>query len=286
MTPPENTTETPESRRRARRPVTIQVSWGNGDADATVKLTRSQWHQILAGTEFVASTWSWYEGKRQRVVFSFNDGEGGRLTVGGDDCAEYFRGTLTDALITGAEYPAPPPDAIVFRVLEGGTLWLEGVELPASRAEAYDLALGAAVDVSRLVNAADDCEPLAWYLESERENAEGPEDLTEWLESLSSRDWQEVIRGVRQWLLQKPDWADESDHIPPTARPQGAALEFFRDWDSKDLAAIGVKIVEGEHPGSSYYAAELRLEPAVANAASMRLKLGVWFRKEDAGDAR
>ena len=63
------------------------------------------------------------------------------------------------------------------------------------------------------------------------------------------------------------------------ASGSGAALEYFREWDPDDLLALGVKIVEGEHPGSTYYAAELIRDPAAANATSARRGFGVWFSR-------
>ena len=44
--------------------------------------------------------------------------------------------------------------------------------------------------------------------------------------------------------------------------------------------ALGVVIVEGDRPGSSYFAAELRNELADANAAAQRLGLPFRFRAE------
>jgi hypothetical protein len=38
--------------------------------------------------------------------------------------------------------------------------------------------------------------------------------------------------------------------------------------DDDDLDAISVVIVEGEHPGSTYYAAELEVELDIANKVS------------------
>jgi hypothetical protein len=92
----------------ARRPIAIRVLWGNDDVEATLKVTRGQWAAIVAGELFAAGTWSWYEGKRQRAVFSFNDPEPGDLNVGGEEMAEYYVGRIGDAEILGAEYPGPP----------------------------------------------------------------------------------------------------------------------------------------------------------------------------------
>lgn len=97
----------PSTPRPPRRPIAIRVLWGNDDVEATLKVTRGQWAAIVAGEPFSAGTWSWYEGKRQRAVFSFNDPEPGDLNVGGEEMAEYYVGRIGDAEILGAEYPGP-----------------------------------------------------------------------------------------------------------------------------------------------------------------------------------
>ena len=98
----------PSTPRPPRRPIAIRVLWGNDDVEATLKVTRGQWAAIVAGEPFSAGTWSWYEGKRQRAVFSFNDPEPGDLNVGCEEMAEYYVGRIGDAEILGAEYPGPP----------------------------------------------------------------------------------------------------------------------------------------------------------------------------------
>ena len=50
----------------------------------------------------------------------------------------------------------PPPGATIFEVLEAGTLLMEGVELPETRAEAYDLNPKSLEDAGDLIRAAED----------------------------------------------------------------------------------------------------------------------------------
>jgi hypothetical protein len=87
----------------SRRPVSISTVWGNNDAEATLKVTRSQWNRIIAGAEFAATTWAWYEGKRERVTFRFNSPQCGDLRVDGVEGAEYFLKGINDAIVTGAD---------------------------------------------------------------------------------------------------------------------------------------------------------------------------------------
>ena len=289
----------------------LSVTWGNDDADATLVVSPARWRRICAGKPVSASTWSYYEGTRQRVGFTFNDPNPGDLCVGGDDGAEHFIGRIEEARITGAPYPAQPSHATEFLVHEGGTLSMAGVEPPTSRAEAYDLAADQLTDADDLLATAAACPPLGWLLRREYENArEGltsalaepnlpathpkrrarqaaalaamPADpeagLSVWLASLTQTQVRPVLRAVRTWLREKPDWSQEDDYLPSHTNAQGAALTYFRGMNFTDREALGIVIVEGEHPGSSYYAAELNEDPATANRTAIERGLGVWFR--------
>jgi hypothetical protein len=288
--------------RSDRRPISVRRWWGNGESEATVKLTRPQWRRICAGDAVDASTWAWYEGKRQRVGFWFNHSERGRLHIGGKDGADHYRGTLAEAQITGAEFPPCPPDATQFTVHEGGTLEMAGITLPETRAEAYDLSPRSLRDAADLISAAETCEPLCWYLDQLFEEVKaGPKpgqtypnplaelhakvaaisaaesDLDEWLSDKNEWGLEPIITGVQAWLREEPDWVQEDDHIPPIKNAQGAALAFFQNWDGNDLEALYIVMVEGAHPGSTYYAAELHQDPSATNLIAWQRDLPVWF---------
>jgi len=49
--------------------------------------------------------------------------------------------------------------------------------------------------------------------------------------------------------------------------------------DDDVLAAIGVEIIEGNHPGSSYSVAELRKTLEEANAEAVKQQLNIRFLK-------
>ena len=55
-------------------------------------------------------------------------------------------------------------------------------------------------------------------------------------------------------------------------------MSFFQEMDGKMLDALGVVIVEGDHPGSTYFAAELRGKMEDANAVAEREGLPFRFR--------
>ena len=86
---------------------------------------------------------------------------------------------------------------------------------------------------------------------------------------------------IDEWLDEPVNWSF-SDFWPQGWSSQGRALSFFRDLDFQTADALGVKIIEGEHFGSSYYAAELRLSVAIANVKAEELGLPFRFREETA----
>ena len=84
---------------------------------------------------------------------------------------------------------------------------------------------------------------------------------------------------IQDWLDEDVDW-DESEWFDSCWSGQGAALGFFSDLDAKVRKALGVVIIEGDRPGSSYYAAELRGDIAHANQTAQALGLAFRFRAE------
>ena len=57
------------------------------------------------------------------------------------------------------------------------------------------------------------------------------------------------------------------------------AKRYFERFDYKTLDGLGVLIVEGEHPGSSYYAAVLRQDIDYVNQVARGLGLTFRFRE-------
>lgn len=216
--------------------------------------------------------------------------------------------------LRNAEYPSKQTDATEFIVHDGGTLEMEGIELPKTRAEAYDLSLSNPVEAGDLLGAAEDCQPLNWELcsaySSHRENLENelaalnttnlegknlkkiqeleaslselPSDpdsgMPDWVESLSKKNLKPLVRQIRSWLKAPPDWAQEDDYIPQEKTGQGAALEFFQNMENEEIESLGITIVEGDRPGSSYYAAVLGGDIKTANLAAVKNGINVWFK--------
>lgn len=74
---------------------------------------------------------------------------------------------------------------------------------------------------------------------------------------------------IEQWFEQPPNASFEDDYPPETGTAQGATLEFFRSKDRETQDTLGVRIVKGDRPGSSSYAAEMVREDGTANEAAV-----------------
>jgi hypothetical protein len=200
-----------------------------------------------------------------------------------------------------------------FDVLEGGTLLMADHEESQTRAQIYEDVVDYWSSPAGLLDCMSQCRPLAWEVHSIyselredltaeaakahaagpsgkqrlkalnarlRRMPEEPEDgVTSWVLALSAKEFgQQVEPAVEKWLESPADDAYESDYLPPSATAQGAALQFFQSFAPDELEELGVLVVEGEHPGSSYYAAELRVPVHRANKTAVSAGMPVRFR--------
>jgi len=72
-------------KKKATRPrvhVELTAFSGNDDVESRIKVSRRRWHEIQDGAEYLISAWSWYEGRRSRVSWSFADG---KVSICGED---------------------------------------------------------------------------------------------------------------------------------------------------------------------------------------------------------
>ena len=200
-----------------------------------------------------------------------------------------------------------------FEVHDGGTLIVANFAELTTRAEFYEDVADRWTDSPQdLLDAMSDCQPLAWEVQSiyseardEIESAlhdaetkassnkpriaalkkrlanlpEEPEEgAAEWLLSLTNYEFESrVIPAIEKWFDGEPNWSYEDDYLPSGMTAQGAALDYFRNMDGSTLEQLGVVIVEGDRPGSTYYAAELEGDIANANAQAVRLGVGIRF---------
>lgn len=213
------------------------------------------------------------------------------------------------------EVPAEP--ITEFEVTDGGTLRMADYVEAEIRAEFYeDVAEQWEGSPQDLSDAMDECQPLAWAVNSiysdfrveivaeigaaetdaqqnKRRIAvlkerlkklpEEPEDgVSDWLLGLTTSEFEaNVVPQIQEWFSEPPNWSFEDDYLPQTGTAQGAALEFFRSMDAEQVDLLGVDLVEGDRPGSSYYAAELRVDVDQGNRAAVAAGIPVWFNAEE-----
>ncbi len=204
-----------------------------------------------------------------------------------------------------------------FVVLRGGTLEMSGFIEATTRSEFYeDVESYWSGSPNDLDNAMGECQPLAWavqyiyfdvrnellYSLDEAEAEENPNlhrirNLREriatlpaepedgagyWLLGLSSEDFQvQVVPEIEKWFQSPPDWRFEDDYLEETGTAQGAALSFFRDIYPDWADILEIDIIEGDRPGSTYYAAELPGDIEETNELAESEGIPVRFKKEE-----
>jgi hypothetical protein len=213
-----------------------------------------------------------------------------------------------------AKYKEP---VIEFDVNSSGTLSLSSFTELETRSDFYDSVSGSwSKSPANLAEAMDECPPLAWAVHSiysaireeiqfdfdaifgeskileKRSNAlkvrlnsmpVEPEEGTEsWLLTLTNSEFGDhVVPVIEKWFKSSPDWNWEDDYLPKSGTSQGAALAFFQKMDGEDLDVIGVIIIEGEHPYSTYYAAQLEIDLDMANKAAADANIPVRFNRAE-----
>ncbi len=204
---------------------------------------------------------------------------------------------------------------MLFDVTEYGTLSIADYPDPKVRRDAYYLPIGWDENPTDLALAVNSCIPLSWLaadlhrealerkyqsaceslhavigcpgavmqiMSNSRKNwadSDCPVVVQDWLEKLCPEEFEEAVLAVKEWLDAEPDWTSEYEFFDEWADGQSAALSFFRNIDHDSISGIEIDIVEGEHPGSSYYAAELVMDPDEANAIALRDGVPFRFRR-------
>lgn len=207
----------------------------------------------------------------------------------------------------------PAPAALTFyEVAEHGTITYPGVAEPKTRADVFENISPSAMHTTvELIAQVEACSPLACHfsalaashledIEAELNDDDCALGLIErrrlaflaaalrhdpdtgwcdWVKHKGDPGLASFKAHIQDWLDEGIDW-NESDWFNDYWSGQSAALGLFSDLDAVVRKALGVVIVEGEHPGSSYYAAELRGDMAQANQAAQALGLDFRFRAE------
>jgi len=197
-----------------------------------------------------------------------------------------------------------------FEVAEHGTITDPGVTEPKTRSDVFqNVSPGRIRTTDQLISEIESCTPLEGHFSYLADNYLSHievelEDDDSWIGLIERRrlaflaaalrqdpdtGWHDWIKHegdpglagfkeiIQDWLDEHVDW-DEAEWFDSGWSVQDAALGFFSDLDAKVLDSLGVVIIMGEHPGSSYYAAELRGDLAQANQVAQELGLAFRFR--------
>lgn len=174
---------------------------------------------------------------------------------------------------------------LTFVVGDGGALSFQDMAGPETRSDCLGLEIGSDQSVREVMYFVDEgWRPKAVVAQAylDKEQIEGdPEDFDEddlrsWLEA-NPENIAFAHGRIREWLADTR--LDDEDYDAAELLgndPQSAAMRFWRDGDLNPRD-FGIVVVEGEHPGSSYYAAELRESIEYANEAAARLGAPVHF---------
>ena len=196
---------------------------------------------------------------------------------------------------------------------DSGTLSVANFAQLTTRSEFYeDIADSWEDSPQELFDAMSECQPLAWEVQSiyseirdEIESAlddaqsnasahqlritalkkrlanlpEEPEEgAADWLLSLTTDEFESrVTPTIERWFDDEPNWGFEEDYLPSGWSAQGVAFNYFSNLDSSTLDLLGVVIVEGDRPGSTYVAAELKIDITDANALAVTHRLDIRF---------
>lgn len=218
-------------------------------------------------------------------------------------------------------------DVSMFELASGHVLVVPGFPEPRTRAEAFPSLDPDAVHSSRdLIALIDSCPPLEAHLRllghefvtrhAKRPGTGSPgsdgvqvgpgypiaspqlvmrvlqrdpdEGWRQWIEYSGDVALESFIQAVRDWLAARVNW-DECAHFEQPWNGQQAALDHFRVYSASMLKALGIRIVQGDRPGSIYEAAELHKEIEKANEVAELLELECRFRRaaqvdQEAGD--
>lgn len=173
-------------------------------------------------------------------------------------------------------------DPFVFYVNEYGALSSDPVDAyPASRKALWDYP--EVTSREQLQSFAEDQASVADFLACEfsdpnwfDDDEEKPEDWQAWLIAADDGTIGRLIDQVNHWINSTPDELDYERATLMGYTGQGNALRFFRDafeyCDDFDIV-----VVEGDCPGSSYYAAELHMDLDNANALARKLDIPIRF---------
>ncbi len=165
-----------------------------------------------------------------------------------------------------------------FYVLEYGALTTEAVEYyPTTRAELLGF---------EPINTREELLYLArdeWAVSNMIEEhmgdsgeADPNDDWDDWLAGADNDTVDYLIDQANDWITGFPNESDYERADISGYSGRGQALRFFRD-DFEYCDDFDIVIVEGDCPGSSYFAAELRMDIDEANAYALEYGIPIRF---------
>ncbi|CAN5408887.1 hypothetical protein BH10PSE17_BH10PSE17_26800 [soil metagenome] len=175
-----------------------------------------------------------------------------------------------------------------FLVDNSGALSLADHTAPVTRSDVY-LDNGAwAESPEALVEEMLSLQPLMWavaQIYDEHATGDMPADAekgaADWLMSMDQRTFDRAVVGpLKLWFADVPDWGtDEDDYVPDTSTAEGAAFQFFRDLDDHRWGpTLGVRVIEGDRPGSNYCVATIGHKRDIDRINTVALAAGIPVR--------
>ena len=110
------------------------------------------------------------------------------------------------------------------------------------------------------------------------EEADPEEDWEDWLAQADDDNVEYLIEQANKWVNGEPDSGDWERSDISGYSNTGSALRFFRD-DFEYNEMFDISIIEGDCPGSSYFAAELGMDLDEANAIAIEQGLPIRFAR-------
>ena len=190
-----------------------------------------------------------------------------------------------------------------FIVRASGTIDSKEYIAPITRGEAFDFSDYELQSADTLVDRANEVQPIMWELQRQYEDfrdkmldeisdeADADEYAKKWPEypdekmtgawvlQLTTKEFKELCSQMEKWAESKPDWInEESDYFVVPSGGQDYAYKFFQDYTEPEvLDELGIDIIEGDSPGSTYFAAELSIPVEEANAKAEKAGIPIRF---------
>ena len=199
---------------------------------------------------------------------------------------------VTEAAISTdltSAWKAARSNPFMFYINEWGALSTNAVEAyPATRMEL--LGLDSVLTREDLLNLASDKWDVQYLIEiayqdalSERDEDDEPDpwngNWEKWFDQADDRTVNCLIEEANTWLEAAPDGEDYEVATIRGYSDRGQALSYFRDT-FEFCDDFNVVIVEGDCPGSSYFAAELRMDIDEANQLAEAMDLPIRFAEQ------